>query len=50
MNDCYRSDIVMLHPPFMLALACAYISMIYIQRDPALWFDKLNVNKKEVRF
>jgi hypothetical protein len=48
-NDSYWLDATLLHPPYMIALAAIYIACAYMELDVTMWFDALNVNRKEVR-
>ena len=47
-NDSYRLDICLLHPPYLIALAAIYIGCAYIKRDVTEWFDLLNVDTAQV--
>ncbi|KAJ1973351.1 RNA polymerase II holoenzyme cyclin-like subunit [Dimargaris xerosporica] len=47
-NDSYRTDVALLYPPHMLALAALYITCVLNQasmtRDMKSWFAKLNID------
>lgn len=47
-NDSYRLDMCLLHPPYLIALAAIYIGCAYIKRDVTEWFDLLNVDTAQV--
>ena len=48
-NDSYRTDVSLLYPPHLIALASLYVASVYKKKDLRKWFDKLNVNLDEVR-
>lgn len=57
-NDSYRTDVALMYPPHLIALASLYVAYIQDKQaqptsldngDLRKWFDKLNVNLDEVR-
>jgi cyclin C len=48
-NDSYFTDVVLLYPPYVIALSAVFIASIYSDKDPIPWFEKLNVNQQEVQ-
>lgn len=48
-NDSYRVDVGLFHPPYMIALAATHMACIYFKKDPTKWFDTLSVDMREVR-
>ncbi len=49
MNDSYRTDVLLLYPPHIIALACIYLVAFQKDKDVSQWFSELNVEMKEVR-
>lgn len=49
-NDSYRTDVILLYPPFQIALACLHIACVVQNRtDPAKqWFSDLNVDMEKI--
>lgn len=47
-NDVYRTDAIMLYPPFIIAIASVYLAMLQVQRDPSDWLNKLNVDQTQL--
>lgn len=43
-NDSLRTDACLLHPPYMIALACIQMACVILQRDGKTWFAELNVD------
>ena len=48
-NDSYSLDVCLLYPPFLVALAAVFLAAAYCELDVTDWFDKLNVDRGEVR-
>ena len=48
-NDSYRTDVCLLYPPYIIALACISMAAIFADLDISLWFNKLNVNEVEIQ-
>ena len=51
-NDSLRTDLCLLYPPYMIALASIYITAVLheseIKRDMCQWFAELNVDLNEI--
>ncbi len=47
-NDSYRTDVLLLYPPHIIALACIYLVAFQKDKDVSQWFSELNVEMKEV--
>lgn len=47
-NDSYRSDIMLLHPPYMIALAALHMAACHIDRDLTSWFAELSVDLNKI--
>ncbi|CAH9075398.1 unnamed protein product [Cuscuta epithymum] len=50
-NDTYKMDLILIHPPHLIALACIYIASVLKDRENSTsWFEELradmNVNSK----
>ncbi|MCL7051227.1 hypothetical protein MKW94_008454, partial [Papaver nudicaule] len=43
-NDTYRMDLVLIYPPYMIALACIYIASVLKDKDTTTWFEKLRAD------
>lgn len=48
-NDSYRSDAIMMYPPYLVALAAVYIALVKVQRDPEEYFVRFNVNRDQLK-
>lgn len=48
-NDLYRTDLILMHPPFMMALACIYIASVLQERDTLAWFEELRVDMNVIK-
>lgn len=48
-NDLYRTDLILMHPPFMIALACIYIASVFQDRDTLAWFEELRVDMNVIK-
>ena len=49
-NDTYRTDLCLLYPPFMIALACLHVACVVQQKDARQWFAELSVDMEKVIF
>lgn len=49
MNDSYRTDICLLYPPYLIALAAIYLASFLKDKDLKQWFSDLSVEMAEVR-
>ncbi|KAG0613649.1 hypothetical protein M758_6G118900 [Ceratodon purpureus] len=47
-NDTYRTDLIPMYPPFMIALACIYIASVLKEKDTKAWFEELHVDMNVV--
>eukprot|EP01135_Chromosphaera_perkinsii_P010610 Nk52_evm10s2192 gene=Nk52_evmTU10s2192 len=50
-NDTYRTDLCLLYPPYLIALACMYMACVELDgeiKDMKQWFAELSVNMEEV--
>uniref|UniRef100_A0A3B4GEP2 Cyclin C n=1 Tax=Pundamilia nyererei TaxID=303518 RepID=A0A3B4GEP2_9CICH len=47
-NDTYRTDLCLLYPPFMIALACLHVACVVQQKDARQWFAELSVDMDKV--
>uniref|UniRef100_A0A0E0M321 Cyclin-like domain-containing protein n=1 Tax=Oryza punctata TaxID=4537 RepID=A0A0E0M321_ORYPU len=48
-NDTYKMDLILIHPPYMIALACIYIASVLKDKDTTLWFEELRVDMNIVK-
>ncbi|KAK8650797.1 hypothetical protein V6N13_140421 [Hibiscus sabdariffa] len=48
-NDTYKMDLVLIHPPYLIALACMYIASVYREKDITTWFEELRVDMNAVK-
>jgi len=48
-NDTYRMDLILIYPPYMIALACIYISSVLKDKDTTAWFEELRVDMNVVK-
>ena len=48
MNDTYRTDLCLLYPPFMIALACLHVVCVVQQNDARQWFAELSVDMEKI--
>lgn len=48
LNDAYHDDVVLLYPPYMMALAAIHMACTYVKRDVTDWFDKLTIDHADV--
>lgn len=47
-NDAYRTDVVLMYPPSLIALACLHIACVMQKKDAKQWFSELNVDMEKV--
>jgi len=47
-NDSYRTDLSLMHPPYVIALAAIYLTSNIKDKDIRQWFSDLNVEMNEV--
>ena len=43
-NDTYKMDLILMYPPYMIALACIYIASVLKDKDTTSWFEELHVD------
>ncbi|WCJ37963.1 Cyclin family protein [Euphorbia peplus] len=48
-NDTYKMDLILMHPPHLVALACIYIGSVYREKDITTWFEELRVDMNVVK-
>ncbi|XP_010999792.1 PREDICTED: cyclin-C1-2-like [Populus euphratica] len=48
-NDTYKMDLILVHPPHIIALACMYIASVYREKDSTAWFEELSVDMNVVK-
>ncbi|KAJ4833153.1 hypothetical protein Tsubulata_028544 [Turnera subulata] len=48
-NDTYKTDLILMHPPHLIALACIYIATVYRDKDITAWFEELRVDMNVVK-
>ena len=48
MNDTYKMDLILIHPPHLIALACIYTASVYREKDKTAWFEELRVDMNVV--
>ena len=41
-NDTYKMDLILVHPPYRIALACIYIASVHTEKDITAWFEDLH--------
>ncbi|CAL9242654.1 unnamed protein product, partial [Arabidopsis halleri] len=42
-------DLVLIHPPFFITLACIYIASVNKEKDIRTWFEELSVDMNIVK-
>ncbi|KAF3327726.1 Cyclin-C1-1 [Carex littledalei] len=48
-NDTYKMDLILIYPPYMIALACIYIASVLKDKDTTAWFEELRVDMNVVK-
>ncbi|XP_078176269.1 cyclin-C1-1 isoform X2 [Carex rostrata] len=48
-NDTYKMDLILIYPPYMIALACIYIASVLRDKDTTAWFEELRVDMNVVK-
>ncbi|KAL6845918.1 hypothetical protein ACP4OV_023366 [Aristida adscensionis] len=48
-NDTYKMDLILIYPPYMIALACIYIASVVKDKDTTSWFEELHVDMNIVK-
>ena len=47
-NDTYRLDVCLTHPPYLVAIAAIYVACNFQEKEYRTWFRKLNVEHEQV--
>lgn len=47
-NDSLRTDVCLLYPPYLIALACINMACVILQKDCKQWFAELNVDMEKI--
>eukprot|EP01083_Nonionella_stella_P075509 205321_1 len=47
-NDSYRTDLCLLYPPYMIAIACVHMTASFHKKDCKQWLKALQVDQREV--
>lgn len=47
-NDTYKMDLILIHPPHLIALACIYIASVQKDKENTAWFEELRVDMNVV--
>ncbi|GLJ49182.1 hypothetical protein SUGI_1037780 [Cryptomeria japonica] len=48
-NDSYKTDLILIHPPYMIALACIYVACVLKEKDAHAWFEELRVDMNVIK-
>ncbi|KAJ0969168.1 hypothetical protein J5N97_022045 [Dioscorea zingiberensis] len=48
-NDTYKMDLILIYPPYMIALACIYIASVLKDKETTAWFEELRVDMNVVK-
>ncbi|CAA3021186.1 cyclin-C1-2-like isoform X1 [Olea europaea subsp. europaea] len=48
-NDTYKMDLILLHPPHLITLACIYIASVLKDKENTAWFEELRVDMNVVK-
>ncbi|XP_016577529.1 cyclin-C1-2 isoform X2 [Capsicum annuum] len=43
-NDTYKMDLILIHPPHLITLACMYIASVLKDKETTAWFEELRVD------
>lgn len=49
-NDTYKMDLILVHPPHLIGLACIYVASVLKEKDNTAWFEDLRVDMNVVWF
>ncbi|KAH7517596.1 cyclin-C1-2 [Ziziphus jujuba] len=49
LNDTYKMDLILVHPPHLIALASIYIASVLRDKDTTAWFEELRVDMNVVK-
>nr|GMD12259.1 cyclin-C1-2-like [Ipomoea batatas]GMD17270.1 cyclin-C1-2-like [Ipomoea batatas] len=48
-NDTYKMDLILIHPPHLIALACIYIASVLKEKETTSWFEELRADMNVVK-
>ncbi|XP_019178492.1 PREDICTED: cyclin-C1-2-like isoform X3 [Ipomoea nil] len=48
-NDTYKMDLILVHPPHLIALACIYIASVLKDKEITSWFEELQADMNVVK-
>lgn len=48
-NDTYKMDLILIHPPHLIALACIYVASVLKDKESTAWFEELRVEMNVVK-
>ncbi|WZZ74454.1 hypothetical protein YC2023_085824 [Brassica napus] len=48
-NDTYKMDLILVHPPYRIAVACIYIASVQREKDITAWLQDLNEDMNLVK-
>ncbi|XP_047308286.1 cyclin-C1-1-like [Impatiens glandulifera] len=48
-NDTYKMDLILGHPPHLIALACIYVASVLKDKENTAWFEELRVDMNVVK-
>ncbi|KAL0418000.1 UNVERIFIED_CONTAM: Cyclin-C1-1 [Sesamum radiatum] len=48
-NDTYKMDLILIHPPHLISLACIYIASVQKEKENTAWFEELRVDMNVVK-
>ncbi|KAM3231650.1 cyclin-C1-2 isoform X1 [Capsicum chacoense] len=48
-NDTYKMDLILIHPPHLITLACMYIASVLKDKETTAWFEELRVDMNVVK-
>lgn len=47
-NDTLRTDVCLMYPPSLIALACLHVACVVQRKDAKVWFSELNVDMEKI--
>ncbi|KAI5060074.1 hypothetical protein GOP47_0024494 [Adiantum capillus-veneris] len=48
-NDLYKTDLILMYPPFMIALACIFVASAFQDKDTLAWFEELRIDMHVIK-
>ncbi|KAM7521857.1 hypothetical protein LguiA_011759 [Lonicera macranthoides] len=48
-NDTYKMDLILIHPPHLIALAAIYVASVFKEKENTAWFEELRVDMNVVK-